>query len=363
MARALGDDVRELGFGELVADFRNDTQQQLEPHIGIKNACDLTGVSRATLHRKRNPKPKSEEPLPRPEPRNKLTPAECDEIIAALNSEPFRDKSPRQAWAALLDQGVYLASPSTFYRVLRSRGLVRERRAQATHPPKKIPHLEARKPNDVWTWDITKLRGPRRGEFYDLYVMLDIFSRCAVHWEIHDTETGELAEQFIENAIRVNGGIAPLNLHADRGTSMTSKAVVDLLSDLGITRTHSRPKISNDNPYSEAAFKTLKYCPVFPGEFGSIQDAKKFCRRFFDYYNHDHYHSGIGLHTPFSLHIGTAYAIQDQRALTIEKFRAANPDRFTRRPSLPKIPTVAWINPIDSHASSTDQHDQEKQAV
>jgi putative transposase len=152
MARALGDDVRELGYGELVADFRNDAQQQLEPHIGIKNACDLTGVSRATLHRKRNPKPKSEEPLPRPEPRNKLTPAERDEIIAVLNSEPFRDKSPRQAWAALLDQGVYLASPSTFYRVLRSRGLVRERRAQATHPPKKIPHLEARKPNDVWTW-------------------------------------------------------------------------------------------------------------------------------------------------------------------------------------------------------------------
>jgi putative transposase len=165
-----------------------------------------------------------------------------------------------------------------------------------------------------------------------------------------------LAVSASENAVSPD-------LHADRGTSMTSKAVADLLSDLGITKSHSRPKISNDNPYSEANFKTLKYCPSFPGEFGSIQDAKTYCRRFFDYYNHEHYHSGIGLHTPFSLHIGTAYAIQDQRALTIEKFRAANPDRFTRRPSLPKIPTVAWINPIDGQAPTNDPPHQEEQAA
>lgn len=339
-----------------MTELRDDTREQLEPHIGIQASCALTGINRSTLYRRRTPKPprtETREPAARPAPPNALTAEQRDELIAVLNSEEFRDKSVRQVWAALLDRGVYLASPSTMYRELRSRDQVRERRAQARHEAKKKPQLVAHRPNAVWSWDITKLPGPARGQFLDLYVMIDIFSRYVVHWEIHTRESGELAERFIQNAIRANGGIAPDFLHSDRGTAMTSISVAELLSDLGIVKSHSRPKISNDNPYSEAQFKTMKYCPVFPGSFGSFADARSFCRRFFEYYNHEHYHSGIGLHTPFSVHIGTAQAIQHKRAATIEKFRANNPQRFTRRPSLPKIPTVAWINMPDGDRADT----------
>lgn len=346
MGRALGVDVRERGFGELVAEFQNSTREQLEEHVGIQASCRLSGINRATHYRRQKPTGPRGERV-RQAPPNALSHQECAELVEVLNSREFADKSPRQVWAALLDQGVYLASVSTMYRALRAEGQVRERRALARHEAKKKPHLLARKPGDVWSWDITKLRSPVRGKFYDLYVMIDIFSRMVVHWEVHMRESGELAAAFIENAIRANGGIAPEHLHSDRGTAMTSISVTELLSDLGIIKSHSRPKVSNDNPYSEAAFKTLKYCPVFPEEFGSFADARSFCRRFFEYYNHEHYHSGIGLHTPFSVHIGTAQAVQDKRAATIETFRAANPQRFTRKPSLPKIPTVAWINKPD----------------
>ncbi|MBB6120559.1 transposase InsO family protein [Nocardiopsis algeriensis] len=261
-----------------------------------------------------------------------------------LNSERFRDKAPRQVWAALLDEGVYLCSVSTMYRLLRAQGQTRERRAQASHPAKKKPQLMARVPNQVWSWDITKLRGPGPGRFFDLYVMIDIYSRYVVHWEVHSSESGEIAREFMENSIRANAGIAAETIHSDRGSAMTSQSVAELLSMLGITKSHSRPKTSNDNPYSEAQFKTLKYCPVFPGRFGSMQDARQFCRSFFEYYNFKHYHSGIGLHTPFTVHIGTAHAIQHKRAQTVEVFRAANPQRFTSRPVLPGLPPVAWIN-------------------
>lgn len=185
-------------------------------------------------------------------PPNALSAEERDELIKVLNCEEFRDKSVRQVWAALLDRGVYLASPSTMYRELRARRQVRERRAQARHAAKKKPQLQARAPNEIWSWDITKLQGPTRGKFFDLYVVIDIFSRCVVHWELHIRESGELAKSFIENAIRANGGIAPGTVHSDRGTAMTSLSVTELLSDLGIIKSHSRPKISNDNPYSEA---------------------------------------------------------------------------------------------------------------
>jgi putative transposase len=347
MARALGDDVRERGLGQLVTELVEEAREQLETRVGVKRSCTLTGVNRASVYRRRNPKPRSAEKASRSSPPNKLTPEECEEVVAALNSAEFVDKSPRQVWAALLDRGTYLASPSTMYRLLRDRGQVRERRAQARHEAKKKPHLVARAPNQVWSWDITKLRGLAPGQYFDLYVMIDIFSRYVVHFEVHARESGDLAKEFIENAFMANGGIAPHTIHSDRGTAMTSKSVTELLSDLGITKSHSRPKVSNDNPYSEAQFKTLKYCPVFPEVFGSLQDARQFCGRFFDYYNFKHYHSGIGLHTPFTVHIGTAPAIQHKRAETIEKFRAANPHRFTRRPALPKLPTVAWINRPD----------------
>ncbi|WP_326639651.1 IS3 family transposase [Streptosporangium sp. NBC_01755] len=331
-----------------MTELRDEARQQLEPRVGIQRSCKLTGVNRSTLYRRREPKNGKSE-MVRPSPPNALSKEEADELIGVLNSEEFADKSPRQVWAALLDRGVYLASPSTMYRELRTRGQVRERRAQARHEAKKKPQLIARNPNEVWSWDITKLQGPVRGRFFDLYVMIDIYSRCVVHWELHTRESGELAQVFIENAIRANGGIAPNTIHSDRGTAMTSISVTELLSDLGIVKSHSRPKVSNDNPYSEAQFKTMNYCPVFPERFGSFADARSFCRRFFEYYNHEHYHSGIGLHTPFSVHIGTAQAVQDKRATTIERFRAANPHRFTRTPSLPKIPAVAWINKPDEN--------------
>jgi putative transposase len=203
-------------------------------------------------------------------------------------------------------------------------------------------------PSEVWSWDITKLAGPQRGTYYHLYVVTGIFSRCAVHFEVHATELGQLAKDFITEAILLNGGIAPHAIHDDRGTSMTSKPVSALLSDLAILKSHSRPKVSsNDNPYSEAQFKTLKYCPAFPGRFGSLQDARAFCRAFFTCYNHEHRHSGIGLHTPYSpysVHIGTASAIQDKRQAVLNAARAASPHRFSRHPRAPDLPGTAWIN-------------------
>ena len=273
-----------------------------------------------------------------------LSSGEREELLAVLDSARFQDKAPRQVWAVLIDEGTCLASVSTMYRLFRGAGQVRERRAQAAHPARTKPELIAAGPNEVWSWDITKLAGPQRGLYYHLYVMIDIFSRCAVHFEVHATEPGELAKDFMTEAVRLNGGTAPHAIHADRGTSMTSKTVSALLSDLAILKSHSRPKVSNDNPYSEAQFKTLKYCPVFPGTFGSLQDAGAFCGVFFTYYNHEHRHSGIALHTPYSVHIGTAPAIQDKRQAVLNAACAANPRRFTRRPRAPKMPAAAWIN-------------------
>ena len=232
------------------------------------------------------------------------------------------------------------------YRLLAVAGENRERRRQRTHPAKKKPELIAVAPNTVWSWDITKLAGPTRGVYYELFVIIDIFSRYVVAWMVAAAETGELAEAFIAEAFssqHVERG--QLSLHADRGTSMTSKPVAQLLVDLGVARSHSRPHVSNDNPYSEANFKTLKYCPAFPGRFGSIQDARTFCTAFFDHYNHVHRHTGIGLHTAASVHYGTAGEIRAQRTITLEAAYTANPARFGyRRPTPPKLPTVAWIN-------------------
>lgn len=262
-----------------------------------------------------------------------------------LRSERFVDASPAQVVHVLLDEGTYLASVSTMYRLLRDVGEVRERRAQATYPPRVRPELVARRPNAVWSWDITKLKGPGRGMYYDLYVVLDIFSRYVVAWCVAPSESGELARELIADAV-ARERVAPgaLTIHADRGSSMTSHPVAELLSFLGIGRTHSRPHVSNDNPYSEAQFKTLNYCPAFPGCFGSIQDARRFCAAFFRYYNEAHRHSGIGYYTPASVHYGTAHEIGVRRAEVLDAAYAANPGRFRGQPHPPKLPTVAWIN-------------------
>ncbi|WP_243715059.1 IS3 family transposase [Actinomadura bangladeshensis] len=343
---------------------RDETLSLLVEHLPIRTSCALSGVPRSSFYRRRNPAPDNSEPMGRPAPPNALSESERAELVETLNSDRFADKAPRQVWAALLDEGVYLASVSTMYRELRRRDQVRERRAQARHQARTKPYLAARAPNQIWSWDITKLPGPGPRQFYDLYVMLDIFSRLVVHWEVHLRESGELAEQFMQNSFVANGGIVPGTIHSDNGTSMTSKPVTELLADLDIIKSHSRPKVSNDNPFSEAQFKTLKYCPVFPARFDSLDEAETFCHHFFDYYNHRHYHAGIGLHTPFTMHIGTAQAIQHKRAATIAAFRAANPQRFTQTPTLPKIPTLAQINrPAEDTTDQTSPADQEKHAA
>jgi putative transposase len=323
----------------------DDHFDELAKQTCVRRAAALLGRPRATHYRRHQP-PKLGPPVPRPAPANALTETERQHVLAVLRSPEYSDLAPAQVWARLLDDGVYLCSIATMYRLLAVAGENRERRRQRTHPAKKKPELIARGPNEVWSWDITKLRGPTRGVYYELFVIIDIYSRYVVAWCIAPAETGELAKEFIDAAIQSQGVARnQLTLHADRGTSMTSKPVAQLLVDLGVARSHSRPHVSNDNPYSEAAFKTLKYCPAFPTNFGSIHDARAFCETFFAYYNHEHRHSGIALHTPASVHYGTSTEISAQRAATLDAAYAANPDRFRgRRPAPPKLPTVAWIN-------------------
>ena len=307
-------------------------------------ACALLGKPRGSHYRDRQPVPLvPAQRIPRAAPPNALTPAEQDAVIAALTSPRFCDKAVAQTWATLLDEGIYLASMSTMHRLLRLIGQSGDRRNQATHPAKTKPELTATKPGQVWSWDITKLRGPQRGVYYELYVILDIYSRYVVGWTVAAREDSDIAKELIAQTAQIHG--TPDSLHADRGTSMTSKPVAQLLVDLGVARSHSRPHVSNDNPYSEAAFKTLKYAPAFPGNFGSLADARAFCEQFFAYYNHEHRHSGIGLHTAASVHFGTATQVREQRRATLHAAYATNPGRFRhRRPEPPKLPVAAWIN-------------------
>jgi putative transposase len=316
--------------------------------VNVRRACKLVGRPRSTHYWRARPKSlPAAQRRPRPAPANALTEPERDRVRRLLRDPAFVDKAPAQVWAHLLDEGIYLCSESTMYRILRESGESRERRRQATHSSKVKPELVAHRPGEIFSWDITKLRGPLRGVWYDLYVMLDIFSRYVVGWRVEPTENAELATEFIDDVIRTYG--KPKAVHADRGTSMTSKSVAQLLVDLDVARSHSRPHVSNDNPYSEAAFKTLKYCPAFPDHFDDIEAARAFCKDFFDYYNHEHYHSGIGLHTPASIHFGTAGTIRADRADVLAAAYARNPERFSRPPEPPKLPTVAWINPPDEH--------------
>jgi putative transposase len=318
---------------------------ELAEATSTKQACEVLGKPRATHYRRLRP-PQPRPSAPRRAPANKLTEAERQRVLRLLRSAEYCDLAPAQVWARLLDDGVYLCSISTMYRLLAAAGETRERRRQRTHPARKKPELLATAPNQVYSWDITKLQGPERGVYYELFVVIDIYSRYVVGWMVAPAETGELAESFIAEVLARQGiRRDQLTLHADRGTSMTSKPVAQLLVDLGVARSHSRPHVSNDNPYSEANFKTLKYCPAFPGRFGSIQDARRFCQAFFEHYNHVHRHAGIGLHTPASVHYATAGEIRAQRAQTLNAAYAANPARFGhRRPQPPKLPTVAWIN-------------------
>lgn len=267
-------------------------------------------------------------------------------MIGELNSERFIDCSPAHVWAALLDEGRYLCSERTMYRILAEHDQVRERRNQLTHPAYARPELLAERPNELWSWDITKLLGPEKWNYFYLYVIMDVFSRYVVGWTVQLRESGILAKQLISHSIEQQGIVCDqLTLHSDRGGSMRSKPVAFLLADLGVTKTHTRPYTSSDNPYSEAQFKTLKYRPGFPDRFGSLEDARAFCRPFFDWYNHAHRHSGIGLMTPATVHYGQAEAVWRERAKVLAAACAAHPERFVRgTPQPPELPTTAWIN-------------------
>ena len=298
------------------------------------------------MHRHRNPTPPTTgPPQPRKEHPAALSQDERARILAHLHSDRFADKAPEQVWATLLDEGTYLCSVSTMYRLLREHDQVRERRRQARHAPRARPELTAHGPSQIWSWDITKLKGPTKGTYFDLFVMVDIFSRKEIHHRVEVGECDVLASEFIADAVAANDGLMPRGIHADRGTSMTSKKVAHLLADLGIDQTHSRPKVSNDNPFSEAQFKTLKYCPAFPERFEHLAQARQFCAAFFDYYNHHHRHSGIGYHTPATVHDGTAHRVQAERARVLERAWADHPHRFRSKPVPPALPEVVHINP------------------
>ena len=312
--------------------------------LGVRRSSVLLGVSRAGHYRRLQPRLQGPRPL-RPRPANALSVEQTAEVLSVLRSSEFCELAPAQVWARLLDSGRFLCSISTMYRILRGVGEVGERRRQRTHPAKKKPELMATAPNQVWSWDITKLKSDVRGKYFELYVIIDIYSRFVVGWAVAERETGELAKVFIADTLKRHGvRRRQLVLHADRGTSMTSKPVAQLLVDLGVERSHSRPHVSNDNPYSEAAFKTLKYCPAFPDMFGSVQDARAFCDIFFRYYNEVHYHSGIALHTPATVHYCRVREVQKARAAVLDAAYAEHPERFSRKPRPLKMPSRAWIN-------------------
>lgn len=316
---------------------------ELTPIVGTKRACEVLGRSRASHYRRRQP-PRCGPPAPRRSSRA-LSESETEVLLATLNEERFCDRAPAQVWATLLDEGVYLASISSMYRVLRQRHQVRERRAQARRPALVKPELMATRPNEVWSWDITKLAGPYKWTWFQLYTILDVYSRYVVGWLVAPRELATLAEQLIADSIYREGvESGQLTLHADRGSSMTSRTVSQLLCDLGVLQSHSRPHQSNDNPYSESQFKTLKYSPTFPPRFANIAAARQFCEKFFEYYNHVHRHSGIALHTPADVHFGLAEAVREKRQRVLDSAYATRPDRFRTPPQAPTVPDVAWIN-------------------
>jgi putative transposase len=317
-----------------------------DPPVPVSVACRALGVVRATLYRRRQPtsKPPRER---RPAPPRTLDADERAAAVALLHSERFVDRAPEQIVATLLDEGRYLCSPRTLYRLLAARGELRERRRRRVHPAYQRPELVATAPNQVWSWDLTKLRGPEKWRYFHLYVLLDLFSRFVVGWLLARHESGELARRLLAESC-ARQGIVPgqLTIHADRGSAPASKTVAQLLADLGVERSHSRPHVSDDNPFSESQFATLKGHPEFPERFASFEHAHGFCRSFFPWYNTEHRHSGIAWLTPEAVHTGRAAAVLAQRARVLEVAYAAHPERFVRWPPRPhRLPEAVWINP------------------
>ncbi len=327
--------------------------RQKQNSFGIRPLCMALGIARASYYRLHSPitPSKTERYHPRA-----LSVEERQTVLSVVNSERFCDQAPAEVYATLLDEGQYLCSQRTMYRVLEDNHQVRERRDQLRHPQYQAPELLASRPNEIWSWDITKLLGPAKWTYFYLYVILDIFSRYVVGWMVAYRESAQLAKRLIEQTVE-RQQIEPgkLTLHADRGSSMTSKPVAFLLAELGVTKTHSRPHVSNDNPYSESQFKTLKYRPQFPERFGSYQDARGFCGEFFPWYNQEHHHSGLGFLTPSEVHFGQATKRQEQRALVLRRAFEKNPERFVRGlPTPPVLPEQVWINKPRAVAALSD---------
>lgn len=342
---------------------------ELAEAVGVAEACRVVGVPRASHYRARQTPEQPAAPGTRPAPPRTLSAEERTTVLELLNSPRFQDCAPRQVYATLLDQATYLCSWRTMYRILTAEGEVRERRNQLRHPSYPKPELLATQPKQLWSWDITKLKGPTKWTYYYLYVILDVFSRYVVGWMVNERETADLAEAFIAETC-AKEGISPdqLTLHADRGSSMTSKSVAQLLADLGVVKTHSRPHVSNDNPYAEAQFKPLKYRADFPAQFGSAAAARGWARPCFQWYNQEHHHTGIGLLTPATVHTGQAAETIAARQAVLLAAYAAHPERFVRgTPKPPDLPTAVWINPPPVAESRIEQrcmlHDQGRSSL
>ena len=332
---------------------------ELEPLVGVRAACRATGRAQASHYRRhrRSPKPERPKQERKAQPRA-LSEAEREGVRALLNSEDFVDKAPATVYHELLDEGRYVASVSSMYRILRAYGEVHERRRQAVHPARVKPELVATQPNQCWSWDITKLHGPAKWSYFHLYAIIDIYSRYTVGWMIAERESAVLAEQLLADTIAKQGiDRDVLTIHADNGSSMASKPVAFLLADLGVTKSHSRPHTSNDNPFSESQFRTLKYRPEFPKAFGSLPDARAFCQRFFSWYNTEHRHSGIAWHTPHNVHYGHAKQVHAIRADVLASAYARKPERFVRKhPEPAALPAAAWINKPPEQAPDQPVH-------
>jgi len=314
--------------------------------LTVMEACEAVDLARASYYRA---KPSTDATEPTRRSHRRLSEDERQSVLDVLTSERFCDKSVRQVWAELIDDGTYYCSVRTMYRILVENEAVRERRDQRRHPEYTRPELLATGPNELWSWDITKLKGPHKWTYYYLYVLMDVWSRKVVGWLLAQRESSTLAVELIRQSCRREGiSENQLTVHADRGSSMRSKPVAFLLADLGVTKTHSRPYTSTDNPYSEAGFKTLKYQPEFPERFGSLEDACAFLRHYFDWYNNEHRHSSLGLVTPMQRHHGADKVVYEKRQEVMAAFYEKYPERFVKgMPRPPELPGEVWINKPD----------------
>jgi len=329
--------------------------RELSKRVGNRPACQALGVPESSYYRRLSGKPTGQK-QPRKVPARTLSQEERKEVLACLCSERFVDRAPGEVVPTLLDEGRYLCSERTMYRILSAEHQVRERRDQRRHPEYVKPELVATGPNQVWSWDITKLKGPQTWSLFYLYVLLDIYSRYVVGWMIASHECSKLAQRLIgESCDKHQIEPEQLVLHSDRGGPMTAKGTAQLLAQLSITRSLSRPRVSNDNPFSESQFKTLKYCPEFPRRFGSIEDARAFCQRFFAWYNQQHRHTGISRLTPEDVHFGRAQAVVDNRTQVLVDAWQRHPERFPNgKPEAKKLDRAVWINRPEDEARAIE---------